>query len=137
VGGSRSDLYRVAWDEFRSAPLAGDGAGAFPLRWLRDRRTPQPVQNAHSLPLDVLASTGLVGLLLLGTTIGAIAVGAARARLRPSVLSRSLAAGATATVATFLVSCAIDWTWQIGALTAAALLLAAPLLVDGRVRAPR
>jgi hypothetical protein len=134
TGGSRSDLYRVAWSAFRAAPLAGQGVGDYPQRWLRERRTPQPVQNAHSLPLDVLAGTGIVGLLLLGVALAATGTGAVLSRVRPALLSRTLAAGASAGVATFLASCALDWTWQIATLTTTAILLAAPLLVDGRVR---
>jgi hypothetical protein len=132
VGGSRSDLYRVALDQFDGAPGIGAGGGAFAGRWLRDRETAQPVQNAHSLPLETLAETGLVGAALLSALLGAALWGATLARRRAGALPRSMAAGVSAAIATFFASCAIDWTWQMGTLTAATLLLAATLLTDGR-----
>ncbi|WP_026911222.1 O-antigen ligase family protein [Patulibacter minatonensis] len=132
ASGSRSDLYRVALREFGSSPVWGDGVGAFPRRWLRERRTPQPVANAHSLFLESLADTGVVGLAILLAFVGAIGWGAVVARRRPSALPRAQSAGVAGALAAFLASCAIDWTWQMGAVTAAALLLSATLLVDRR-----
>jgi hypothetical protein len=131
ANGNRNDLYRVAWREFRGAPLIGAGVGAFPRDWLRRRRTPQAVQNVHSLPIEALAATGIIGLAALVAFFGAVVAGALRLRRRPGMLSRSSAAGVSAAVATFVASCAVDWTWQMGTLTAAALLLSATLLVDG------
>ncbi|MGE4426188.1 MAG: O-antigen ligase family protein [Solirubrobacteraceae bacterium] len=132
VGGTRSALYEVAWDAFVDRPLAGDGAAGFRIRWLREREIAERVQNAHSLPLETLAELGLPGFLLLAAFFAAIATGAVRARRRPRALPRSLAAGASGALVVFVVSCAVDWTWQLGVLTAAALILAATLLPEGR-----
>jgi len=131
-GGTRSALYRVAWSGFADRPLAGDGAAGFRVRWLRERDIAERVQNAHSLPLETLAELGLVGFLLLAAFFAAIATGALRARRRPRALPRSLAAGASGAIAVFVVSCAVDWTWQLGFITACALLLATTLLPEGR-----
>lgn len=134
ASGTRSAGYKVAWHGFTSDPLLGDGVGGFRVRWLRERTTGERILNAHSLPLETLGELGLPGFALLLTFIAAVTAGAIRGRLRPTVLSRAQAAGATGAIAAFVTSCLLDWTWQMGALTAAALLLAAPLLPEGRRR---
>ncbi|WP_320671662.1 O-antigen ligase family protein [Patulibacter defluvii] len=132
ASGTRSAGYRVAWHGFTADPLLGDGVGGFRVRWLRERTTGERIVNAHSLPLETLGELGLPGFALLLAFLGAVAAGAIRGRLRPTVLSRAQAAGATGAITAFLTSCLLDWTWQMGALTAAALLLAATLLPEGR-----
>src|SRR5439155_12668808 len=63
--GTRSDLYRVAFDGFEAHPLRGDGAGGFPVRWMAQRHVYEQVRNAHSLELETLGELGAVGGLLL------------------------------------------------------------------------
>ena len=58
VGGQRSDLWRVAWDQFKDHPLAGAGAGSYQFAYFRDRHTDRNLSDAHSLPLRLLADTG-------------------------------------------------------------------------------
>ena len=61
----RADWWRESLDAFRDRPLAGSGAGSFLVTHLRQRgsfldETPEP----HSVPLQFLAETGLVGFAL-------------------------------------------------------------------------
>ena len=48
-----------------SAPLIGVGEGSYPQRYYVERKTDRNLSTPHSLPIAVLAETGLVGLLLL------------------------------------------------------------------------
>ena len=58
----------VWWEEavggFADRPVTGYGAGSFPLVHLRYRENRLEVRHAHSVPLEFLAETGLVGALL-------------------------------------------------------------------------
>ena len=65
AGGQRYDLWRIAWRDFESAPVAGVGEGAYSVRYYRERVTDRNLSTPHSLPMQVLAETGIVGLLLL------------------------------------------------------------------------
>jgi O-antigen ligase len=131
VRGSRADAYRVAIDEFESAPLFGAGTGTYPGLWLRERRGPETIRNAHSLPLETAGETGLVGLALLLAFLGAVGWAVVVVRRRPGAVPRARAAGAAGALAAFVASCCVDWTWQMGTLTAAAMLLAATFLRSG------
>jgi hypothetical protein len=128
AGGYRYDYWRIAWRSFTSSPVGGLGAGDYPARYLRERRNPDYVVHAHSLPLQVLAETGLVGGLALAGFL--LAIGAAALRLRrsadPGVLQASVAA--TGVFAGWLVASSVDWVASIPALTGLALICAAVLL---------
>lgn len=58
----RVDIWRVAWEEFQSAPVLGVGADNFVFQYdrLRSREVAKP-QQAHSLELQILGETGAVG----------------------------------------------------------------------------
>ena len=135
--GTRSDLYRVAFDAFEAWPLSGEGAGSFEQRWMRTRRVDEQVRDAHSLELQTLGELGAVGGVLLLAFLVALAVGAARSRLRPGALGRSQAAAVAAACTVWVVHSAVDWDWQMPALTGTALVLAAALFPEGRRRARR
>ena len=116
VSGSGRDLYwRVAWDQYRENPALGSGAGTYELYWYRDRSTIYGARDAHNLYFETLAELGPVGLALLVFAFGVPLVAAARSRARPLVPAL---AGA---YAAFLVHAALDWDWELPALTLAAL----------------
>jgi O-antigen ligase len=130
--GSRSDHYRVALDGLRAHPLWGDGAGGFEVRWMRERRVPIRVRNAHSLYHETLGELGLIGAGLLLLFLASLVAAAIRSRLRPRSLSRSQSAAVAAACSVWLVHSGFDWDWQVPALTGTALVLAATLFPYGR-----
>ncbi len=127
---NRADYWRVAWQAAGEEPLRGLGPGGFGPVWLRERPYPEAVKDAHSLPLETLTELGLVGLALLLTLVGAVAV-ASRDALRADA---ALAAGPVAAVATWFVHAAIDWDWEMPALTLIAIACAGLLLSGAAVR---
>lgn len=135
--GSRSDLYRVALDRFGASPLVGDGAGSFRIRWMEARTVDEEVENAHSLELEVLGETGLIGAALLLSVLGSLGFAAVRSRVRPGALPRSQVAAVAGACAVWAAHSAVDWDWQQPAATAPLLVLAVTLLPYGRRRRRR
>jgi hypothetical protein len=125
-GSGRSVIWHVAWRDASEHPWLGSGAGTFQLAWLRDRPRPGQVLDAHSLYLETLAELGPAGLALLATALAVPLLAAIGARRRPLVTA--LVGG----YAVYLVHAGADWDWEIVAVTLAALLLAAGLLVSAR-----
>ena len=125
-GSNRTEYWRVAWREYEDHPWLGGGAGSYQRFWLRHRRNGLPVLDAHSLYLETLAELGPLGLVLL---LGALAfplglVGAAR--------RHPLAASAAGAYVAFLLHAAIDWDWEMTAVTVAALVCGVALLLAAR-----
>ena len=79
--GNRWVWWREAAGAFSDEPLRGWGAGSFPLVHRRYRDDDLPVRQAHSVPLQFLAETGIVGALLALGGLGLLGW-AAVARLR-------------------------------------------------------
>ena len=125
-GSNRSSYWHVAWREAEAHPLLGGGAGSFQRFWLRHRPQSLPVLDAHSLYLETLAELGPVGLalLLVALAVPFLALGSAR--------RRPLAAAALGGYVAFLVHAAIDWDWEMPAVTLAGLACGIALLLAGR-----
>jgi hypothetical protein len=144
-GSGRWQFWAAAGEEWKSAPLAGRGAGSYEAWWAKHASFSYFVRNAHSLYLEVLGELGLVGLLLLGSTFvygGAVAVG--RARGAPGD-ERATVAALAAVLAAFLFGAGIEWIWQLpavsviafvclGLLTGPATAVRVPRSADGRAR---
>ena len=110
--------------------LAGVGASAFRVQWLKRRNIDETVRDAHSLELETVAELGLVGVALLAALLGAVGVaGRAAHRADPA-----LVAGPAAALTVWAIHSAIDWDWEMPALTLVAVVLAGALLAtaDGR-----
>lgn len=128
----RGPYWRVALDTFARHPLAGVGTASYQVEWRRERTAPKFTFNAHSIYFETLAELGIVGGLLLAALWGAVATGllrAVRAAPRDPVLP-----AAAAVLAAFALHVAVDWDWELPAVTLPALLLAAAALapIDSR-----
>jgi O-antigen ligase len=108
LGSNRYDFWHVAWDEFERHPLAGIGAYGFANAYLLRGASLETPVRAHSLELDALAETGIIGFLLVVGSGAALLFGIAR-RARSSLL----ATGALGTAAYFAVHTGGDWVWTI------------------------
>jgi tetratricopeptide (TPR) repeat protein len=116
VGGPRYDIWRVALDQFREAPIAGAGEGSYRFAYYRERRTDRNLADAHSLPLRLLAETGLIGTGLFALWLGAVAVAIAGRLRLAAPRERAWTAGLAAAGTVVLVQSAVDWLWLIPAL---------------------
>ncbi len=126
-GGYRLELWEVAWNQWRDNPLLGDGSGTFEQYWNEHRPLDHRVRDAHNLYLETLAELGPIGLAALLLALGAPIAAAFGARRHP------LAAGAFGAYVAFLVHAAVDWDWELPAVTVAALAAGAALIA---LRAP-
>ena len=123
----RPDMWRAGINEIRAHPVLGDGAGTYERYWLQHRTVPMDVRDAHSLYLETLAELGPIGLALLLLVLGAPLYAGVRARHQTTLVPAALGA-----YVAFLAHAAVDWDWEVPAVTitaiacAAALLLAAP-----------
>jgi O-Antigen ligase len=124
LGSNRYGYWRVALDTGADHPLAGVGASGFRVAWLQHRDVDENVRDAHSLELETFAELGLVGVAILAALLGAVAL-AARAAHR---IDPALAAGPAAALTAWVFHSAIDWDWEMPALTLVAVVLAGALL---------
>jgi hypothetical protein len=121
----RYQFWESAVDASEAADWKGTGPGTFEFWWMRHGSYNGFVRNAHSLYLENLAELGIVGfLLILGFVLAVLGIGAARS-LRAPPEQRLLLAAATAGAAGFAMAAALDWVWQLAALSVAFMLLAA------------
>jgi O-antigen ligase len=122
----RLDAWSVASHDARHHLLAGAGPGTFEEFWNRHRPTRLQIRDAHSLYVETLAEQGIVGLALLALALGVPLAAAYRARAHPLA---PLCAGA---YVAYLVHAAVDWDWELSAVTLVALFCGAALVVLAR-----
>jgi tetratricopeptide (TPR) repeat protein len=125
-GNGRTEQFHTAWQQVTAHPVLGGGAGTYDEFWFQHRRVAETVHDAHSLYLETLAELGPVGLALLVLALGVPLVAVRRARSSP------LAAVACAAYVAYLAHAAIDWDWEMPALTLAALFCGIALLAAAR-----
>jgi O-antigen ligase len=82
------------------------------------------VRDAHSLELETAAELGIVGLALLALMLGGVVAGAVVALRR----TPAAAIGPVAALTVWAAHSALDWDWEMPALTLVAVLLAGMLL---------
>jgi hypothetical protein len=121
-GSYRAELWEAAWHDYEDHPLLGSGPGTYEQYWNANRPLQHKVRDAHNLYLEVLAELGPIGLALLLVALGAPLAAAFLARGSPFVPA------AVAAYAAYLVHAAVDWDWEMGAVTLAALAIAAALV---------
>jgi hypothetical protein len=108
----------ATWDE----PLFGYGAGSFPLIHLKYRSQRLDVKQPHSVPLEFLSETGLIGGVL---GLGGLALLAAAgiSRIRHSTGAERAYAGALMTAClAWGLHIWVDWDWDIPGVTVPVLL---------------
>jgi O-antigen ligase len=69
IGSNRYDFWRVGLREFRDQPVQGEGGRGFGPAYLRLGHTEETPARSHSLEVDVLGETGIVGFALLALAI--------------------------------------------------------------------
>jgi hypothetical protein len=118
LGSNRYDFWRVAAKTFEHHPLAGVGGRGFRSEYLEHGRSAETPERAHSLELDELSETGIVGFVLLAAGLGLpLAVGLARGR--GSLTRAAAAAGAVY----WLGHSTVDWIWTFPVVSLPALVL--------------
>jgi O-Antigen ligase len=110
LGSNRYDFWRIELAAARDHPLGGIGARGFAQHYLAERRSTETPARGHSLELDVLSETGVVGLALL---LAAIAVPLVLALLRAP--SSPVAAGLAAAGVYGFAHASVDWVWTFPA----------------------
>src|SRR5919204_498170 len=125
-GSHRAQLWHVAWHDYEAHPWLGSGPGTYEQEWNQHRTITLKVRDAHSLYLEQLAEVGPVGLGLLAIALGMPLVAAAGAR------GVRLAGPALAAYVAFLVHAAVDWDWEVTAVTLSALLCGIAVLALAR-----
>ena len=133
-GNMRYQIWQSAGDAAAANPLKGIGPGTFEFWWARHGSTPVFFRDAHSLYLETLAESGLVGLALLGGLLAFVLGTAVVRSLRSTPGVRIWIAAAAGGLAAFLTAAALDWVWEMGAIACAAMVLAA-VIVAGREQA--
>ena len=110
---SRSNYWRVAWDEWKEHPLEGTGAGTFSYIWQQNRPDFSGVKQVHNVYLEQGTETGIIAFLAL-TGFAVLLTGyLMRAAWWANGERKVLLAGLTGTVVTYLVSSALEWHWYI------------------------
>lgn len=122
VSGPRYDIWRIAVDQFGEAPLVGAGEGGYRFAYYEERRTDRNLADAHSLPLRLLAETGLIGFALFALWLGAVAVAVARRAREEHPVTRTGIAGLAAAGAVVVAQSTVDWLWLIPAVFGLAVL---------------
>ena len=130
----RLDLWGAAIDMFEEDPLRGRGAGSFQAEWLQRRPAQDDAVDAHSLFVETLAETGIVGILLLGCAVLLALVGLGRRARGPD---RVIYAAALAAVVVWVMRSAIDWDWEMPVVTAWVFAVAGVGVAAGPATPPR
>jgi hypothetical protein len=112
---NRWKYWEVAFDTFAEHPLTGSGVHGFAADWFERRDIDETVQDAHSLYIETLSELGVPGALFLSLFLAGAAV----------ALVRSGEPGWVAASAVWAIHAAVDWDWEMPALTLVFLLLAA------------
>ena len=129
---NRLAWWREARDIFSAEPVKGAGANTFEVARKRYRETASAVSQPHSVPLQFLAGTGLVGLALFLALVAAAGVAAVGALRRLEGLERDAAAALAVALALWLVHALVDYDWDFVAVTGPTLLAAGVLAAAGR-----
>jgi hypothetical protein len=113
-GEIRVETWSAALRDFKAHPLAGSGAGSYELYYAQHRTSDGSVTDAHSIYLQTLAETGILGSIALAVAVlGIIVLIAVRVR-GPE---RAVYAVLFATALAWAIHAAADWLWETPAVT--------------------
>jgi hypothetical protein len=126
-GNGRADLWRIAWNEYKGHELLGAGAGTYG-RYYQAHQPPAlgTVNDAHNLYLETLAELGPIGVVALLTALASPFLALRSGRMQ------ALVPAALGAVVAFLVHAAVDWDWELPAVTLVPLLLGGYALLQAR-----
>lgn len=123
TSGNRWVWWQEAAGAFSDRPAGGWGAGSFRVTHLQYRRNTISVTQPHSVPLQFLSETGLVGFLLAYGGIGALLwVAVGRVRSMVAGRERDMGVALLAAAVAWLAHGVYDWDWDIPGVTLAPLL---------------
>jgi hypothetical protein len=120
-GTGRVTQWHIAWQQFSAHPVVGSGARTSEIYWNRLRPKAARVRDVHNLYLQALAELGVIGLALLALALLIPLAAGLSLRRQP------LVAGVLGAYAAYLLHGAVDWDWEITAVTLPAIICAAIL----------
>jgi hypothetical protein len=121
LGSGRYDIWRVSLDALGDHPVGGLGQDNFVDYYLLHRRTAEEPSWSHSLELQLLASTGLVGFALFAVFLVAALRAAMPARRRGDGIAGTVAAACLVPLIVWVIHGSVDWFWPMPALSGPAL----------------
>jgi len=134
LGSNRFDFWRVGLDEFTGSPIVGIGADNFLVPYLVRRRSGEEPLYPHSLWVDLLSQSGLVGTALFVAFLGTAVVAMRRSPHGPE---RELSGVVLVGTAVVVFHALVDWLWEIPALGTTAVALLGLALALGHTPRPR
>jgi len=136
--GNRWVWWQEAVGAWSDRPFGGWGAGSFPVLDPLYRTTGNlSVQDAHSVPLQWLAETGLVGALLAIGGYALLLAGAVDAVKGKTGAERAFAAALLAGGAAYAIHAFYDWDWDMPGVTFPVLVFLGVLAGSGIARRTR
>ncbi len=113
LGSARYDFWRVGLIEFERHPIQGLGTDNFLTSYLPLRRSSEQPLYPHSLAVDLLSQTGIIGSTLFVAFLALTLVVVIRI---PAGRNRELAGVLVAGAAVWLIHSLVDWLWEMPAL---------------------
>ena len=139
--GNRWTWWSEAAGAWSDRPLRGWGNGSFPILHHEYRNNQLEIQQPHSVPMQLLSETGLLGLILaMGGMVALALVGVSARRAPPEASEpgaygeRLLRAALAAAICAWLIHGLYDWDLDIPGVSIPALAFMG--LLAGRVRPP-
>ncbi len=110
LGSNRYDFWRVGLGEFVDHPVLGVGVDNFQVPYLKQRRSTEEPLYPHSLVIDLLSQTGIVGTGLFALFLAAAGWSLLKRERGPE---RELALVLAVAAFALLAHSAVDWLWEI------------------------
>jgi tetratricopeptide (TPR) repeat protein len=129
---NRLKWWREAVDIFAARPVGGAGAGTFAVARNRYRRSGASVTEPHSVPLQILAGTGVGGGLLLVLCVAGAGLALRRSLARLEGPERAAAVAVAALPLAYALHALVDYDIDFVAVSAPAAVATGALLGAGR-----